>query len=151
MPSSVTGPLDTSGSANSLETQCHADSSQSISSVPKSPTSSLSDTMDKLLRKPKLTHKTRRQGRSHNSQAVCITDDEFVSKLKDDEKQKKDGNKQQKKSNKKIKRPPRNHPRTQKTLNVGTDYESDSVTCNEKPKGTATETTKWKRTANTEI
>ena len=132
VPSSVTGPLDTSGSANSLETQCHADSSQSISSVPKSPTSSLSDTMDKLLRKPKLTHKTRRQGRSHNSQAVCITDDEFVSKLKDDEKQKKDGNKQQKKSNKKIKRPPRNRPRTQKTLNVGTDYESDSVTCNEK-------------------
>ena len=88
VPSSVTGPLDTSGSANSLETQCHADSSQSISSVPKSPTSSLSDTMDKLLRKPKLTRKTWRQGRSRNSQAVCITDDEFVSKLKDDEKQK---------------------------------------------------------------
>ena len=47
-PSLVTGPLDTSGSANSLETQCHADSSQSISSVPKPPTSSLSDTMDKF-------------------------------------------------------------------------------------------------------
>ena len=90
--------------------------------------------MDKLLRKPKLTRKTRRQGRSHNSQAVCITDDEFVSKLKDDEMQKKDGNKQQKKSSKKLKHPPRNRPRTQKTLNVGTDYESDSVTCNEKPR-----------------
>ena len=101
--------------------------------------------MDKLLRNPKLARETQRQGWSHNFQAVCIT-------LKDDnEKQKKDGNKQQKKSSKKVKHPPRNRPRTQKTLNVGTDYESDSVTCNEKPKGTATETTKWKRTANTEI
>ena len=114
VPSSVTSPRDTSGSANSLETQCHADSSQSISSVPKSPTSLLSNTMDKLLRKPKLTCKTWRQGRSHNSQAVCITDDKFVSKLKDDnEKQQKDDNKQQKKS-------PRNRPCTQKTLNVDT-------------------------------
>ena len=86
VPSSISGPLDTSGGANSLETQCHADSSQSLSSVPKSPTSSLSDTMDKLLMKPKLNRKTQRQGRSHNAQAVCITDDEFVCKLKDDEK-----------------------------------------------------------------
>ena len=101
VPSSVSVPLDTYGSANSLETQCHADSSQSLSSVPKSPTSSLSDTMDKLLKKPKLTHKTRRQGQSHNSQAVCITDDEFVCKLKE---------KQQKKSSKKGKQPPRNRP-----------------------------------------
>ena len=113
VPSSVSGPLDTSGSANLLETQCHADSSQS--SVPKFPTSSLSDTMDKLLMKPKLNRKTRRQGRSHNAQAVCITDDEFVCKLKYDEKQQKDGNKQQKKSSKKGKQPAKNHPRAQKT------------------------------------
>ena len=45
VPSLISGPLDTSGSANSLESQCHADSSQSLSFVPKSPTSSLSDTM----------------------------------------------------------------------------------------------------------
>ena len=126
--SSVSGPLDTSGSANSLETQCHADSSQCLSSVPKSPTSSLSDTMDKLLTKPKLTRKTRRQGRSHNSQAVCITDDEFVCKLKDD------NEKQQKKSSKKGKQPARNRPRTQKTLNIDTDCKSDSITGNEKPR-----------------
>ena len=94
VPSSISGPLNTFQSANSLETQCHADSPQSLSSVPKSPTSSLSDTMDKLLMKPKLSRKTRRQGRPHNAQAVCITD---VCKLKDDEKQQKDGNKQQKK------------------------------------------------------
>ena len=51
VPPSVTSPRDTSGSANSLETQCHADSPQSIPSVPKPPPS-LSDTMDKLLRNP---------------------------------------------------------------------------------------------------
>ena len=82
VPFSVNVPLNTSESANSLETQCHADSSQSLSSVPKSPTSSLSDTMDKLLTKLKLTHKTQRQGRSYNSHTVCITDDKFVCKLR---------------------------------------------------------------------
>ena len=119
VPSSVSGPLDTSGSANSLETHCNADSSRSLPSVPRSPTSSLSDTMDKLLMNPKLACKTWRQGQSHNSQAVCITDDEFVCKLKDDnEKQRKDGNNQQKKSSKKGKQPAGNRPCTQKTLNI---------------------------------
>ena len=47
--------------------------------------------------KSKLNRKAWRQGRSHNAQAVGITDDKFVCKLKDDEKQQKDGNKQQKK------------------------------------------------------
>jgi hypothetical protein len=70
-------------SIDSLET--HAVSS-------KSPTSSLSSAMESLCLKPKLTRKTKRKAKpSYNSVAVCITEDDFVTKYKHDKEQKKKG------------------------------------------------------------
>ena len=72
--------VETSESIDSLET--HAP--DSTSSEPKSPVSSLSSAMDVFLVKPKLTRKTQRKPKqSYNSQAVCITEDDFVKKLKE--------------------------------------------------------------------
>ena len=68
-------------SVDSLET--HAVSS-------KLPTSSLSSAMESLCLKPKLTRKTKRKAKpSYNSVAVCITEDDFVTKYKHDKEQKK--------------------------------------------------------------
>ena len=85
--------FDTSDSVNSLETHCHSDSvSQNLSSIPKSPCSSLCDAMDTLLMKPKLTRQSQRNpGKSYNSLAVCITDDEFFENPKDTEKKQNKG------------------------------------------------------------
>ena len=53
-------------------------------------TSSLSSAMESLCLKPKLTRKTKRKVKSsYNSVAVCITEDDFVTKYKYDKEQKK--------------------------------------------------------------
>ena len=80
-------------SVDSLET--HAVSS-------KSPTSSLSSAMESLCLKPKLTRKTKRKVKpSYNSVAVCITEDDFVTKYKHDKEQKKEKEKKQPKGGRK--------------------------------------------------
>lgn len=86
--------------------------------------------MDILLIRPTLTRKTKRKPReSYNSQAVCITDDKFVEKLRADkekQKQKKEDTRQERKEGNYVQgNAQKNHPskiltrrKTSLTVNV---------------------------------
>ena len=113
--------LDTSASTeNSVETHAPSSGASALSDIlsQSSESSALSLAMDSLLIKPQLKKKTmRKQKKAYNHTTVCVTDDQFLKKLKNDKAKKVPG------ASGPSSKPPL---RQKKKIVVNKDSESDS-------------------------